>query len=79
MKRHIHKVTLHATAGTGWNAVQEQLESATNEVRHLAMADKRHGILVTRHQHDAFTVALSPDVPYGMTYEREGHPQIGGF
>lgn len=47
MKLHIHKVTIPADAGTGWNAVQERLESAAEEVRLLAMADKRQGIRAT--------------------------------
>lgn len=65
------KVTVQPAAGTGWETLQRQLESAADEVRIAAMADKRHGILVTRHRPDTFTVTLSPDVPYGMTYERD--------
>lgn len=63
-------------AGTGWQTVQEQLESAAEEALILAMADKRHGTLVTRHRHDTFTVAVRPEAPYGMTHERDDHPRI---
>ncbi|MCG2623061.1 hypothetical protein LVY72_14250 [Arthrobacter sp. I2-34] len=64
-------VTLKAAAGTGWNAFQEQLDTAYEEVRSLAVSGRRHGILVTRHSRDTYTVSVSPEVPYGMTYERD--------
>jgi hypothetical protein len=70
MTHHIHKITFKAAAGTGWNALQEQLNTAHEAVRHLAISDGRHGMLITRHSHDAYTLAVSPEVPYGMTYER---------
>lgn len=66
-----HKVTLKATAGTGWNALQEQLDIVHEAVRSLAISGGRNGVLITRHSHDTYTVAISPDVPYGMTHERE--------
>lgn len=72
MSHHMHKVTLKAAAGTGWNALQEQLETAHEEVQSLAISGRRHGVLITRHSHDTYTVAVSPEVPYGMTCEREG-------
>lgn len=71
MRHHIRKVTLTATAGTSWNALQDQLDTAHDEVRSLAISGRRHGVLITRHRHDTYTVAVSPDVPYGMTYERD--------
>jgi hypothetical protein len=71
MTHHIRKVTLKATAGTGWNALQEQLDTVHEEVRFLAISGGRNGVLVTRHSHGTYTVAVSPEVPYGMTYERD--------
>lgn len=71
MTHYLHKVTLRAAAGTGWNALQEQLDTAHHAVRSLAVSGRRHGVLITRHGHDTYTLAVSPDVPYGMTYERE--------
>jgi hypothetical protein len=71
VKHHSRKITINPAAGTGWEAVQRQLESAAEEARRAAISGKRHGILVTRHRQDTFTVALSPEVPYGMTHERE--------
>jgi hypothetical protein len=71
MTHHIRHVTLKATAGTGWHALQDQLEAAHAAVRSLALSGRRHGVLVTRHGYDSYSVALSSEVPYGMTYERE--------
>lgn len=64
-------VLVKAAAGNGWHALQEQLNIAHEEVRSLAISGGRNGVLITRHRHDTFTVAVSPDVPYGMTYERD--------
>ncbi|WP_139006298.1 hypothetical protein [Arthrobacter crystallopoietes] len=71
MTNSIHKVTLRAVAGTGWEVLQEQLEDTHEEVRSFAVSDGRYGVLITRHRHDTYTLAVSPDVPYGMTYERD--------
>ncbi|NKX56580.1 hypothetical protein [Arthrobacter mobilis] len=71
MAHHRQEIIIRPAAGTGWQGVQRQLESAAEEARRAAMADKRHGILVTRHRPDTFTVAVSPEVPFGMTYERD--------
>jgi hypothetical protein len=70
MTHHLRKVSLKAAAGTGWNALQEQLDTAHDDVRASAVSGGQHGVLVTRHGHDAYTLAVSPEVPYGMTYER---------
>lgn len=72
---HSQEVIIDPAAGTGWETVQRRLESAAAEARLAAMAEKRHGILVTRRQ-DTFTVAVSPDVPYGMTYERDERSRV---
>jgi hypothetical protein len=72
MTHHLRNVTLKATAGTGGKALQEQLDAAHEAVRSVAALGRQHGVLVTRHRHDTYTVAVSPEVPYGMTYEREG-------
>nr|WP_246263075.1 hypothetical protein [Arthrobacter mobilis] len=73
VKNHLQEITVHPPAGSGWDTVQGQLESAAEDMRLVAMAEKRHGILVTRHRQHTFTVAISPEVPYGMTYERDEH------
>ena len=71
MTQHTGNVTFKAPNGTGWNALQDQLETAHAAVRSLAIPDRRHGILVTRRGHGTYTVALSAEVPYGLTYERD--------
>lgn len=76
LKHHSQEFTIDPATGTGWETLQSQLQSAADKVRLAAMTDKRHGILVTRHRQNTFTVAVSPDVPYGMAYERDNHPRI---
>ena len=71
MAHPIREVTLKATGGTGGKALQKQLDAAHKEVRSLAISGQRHGLLVTRHSHNSYTIAVSPEVPYGMTYERD--------
>ena len=34
-----------------------------------------HGVLVTRHNFDQFSVALTPDVPFGLILERDVAPR----
>ncbi|MFF2029158.1 hypothetical protein [Arthrobacter sp. NPDC058192] len=48
----------------------DELEAAVRVARSRAMQDCRHGILVTRHSHTLFTVAVSGEVPFGLTVER---------
>lgn len=36
-----------------------------------AMEDRQHGIMVTRIDYSTYTVALTRDVPYGETHERQ--------
>ncbi|MCO4255925.1 hypothetical protein [Pseudarthrobacter cellobiosi] len=50
------------------------LETAIQE----AKVNKACGVLVTRHHYTQFTVALSPTVPYGQTYELDLSPNTGG-
>ena len=46
------------------------LTTAVDKVRKQSPADCRHGILITRHSAGVFTVALTPDVPFGLTREK---------
>lgn len=71
MTNAIYKVTLQAAARSGGDALQEQLESAHEKVRSFAVSDGQHGVLITRHRHNVYTLAVSPEVPYGRTYERD--------
>ncbi|WP_045732608.1 hypothetical protein [Pseudarthrobacter chlorophenolicus] len=49
-------------------SMDNQLDAAVSVARKHAM-DSRHGILVTRHGVNKFTVALSDAVPFGITQE----------
>lgn len=52
--------------------IDRELNAAVDAALEHAMKDGRYGILVTRHGHATFTVALSADVPYGQTMEENG-------
>lgn len=68
MTHETRTVILKAPAGTGWSALQEQLDTAHKDVLSNAIGGL-NGVLVTRNSHDTYTVAISAEVPYGMTYE----------
>lgn len=48
----------------------ELLEHAEAELRQIAVPQQRAGILVTRHNHRRYTLALSESVPFGETREQ---------
>lgn len=50
-------------------AMQRLLTIAERLLRLRAMTLPKRGILITRHSPELFTVALSGDVPYGLTRE----------
>ena len=60
----------HVTADTP-TLIGERLDAAEHLARQQALGKGTHGVLVTRHGTTSFTVALSADVPYGITLERE--------
>jgi hypothetical protein len=49
--------------------MDRQLDEAVAVARERGTRGRRQGILVTRHGHDFFTVALSDTVPFGLTRE----------
>lgn len=51
--------------------IDAELNEAVEQARQYAVAGGRCGILVTRMGHTTFTVAVSEDVPFGQTYERQ--------
>jgi hypothetical protein len=61
--------------GNDPHIIEADLNAAVEQARQHAMEGGRHGILVTRHGHTTFTVAVSEDVPFGQTQERQG-PQV---
>ena len=52
-------------------SMDSELDAAVTAAKAHALAEKRQGILVTRHGVDKFTVALSEAVPFGMTREHQ--------
>lgn len=52
-------------------SMERQLDEAVTVARTKAMHERRRGILVTRHDYDSFTVALSDAVPFGLTREHQ--------
>lgn len=68
IKRH-SDIVLEITAHDP-HTVENDLNTAVEIAREHAMKESRHGILVTRHSHTSYTVAVSRDVPYGLTQER---------
>ncbi len=51
--------------------MEHQLDEAVRAAMTMATQERRQGILVTRHDHELFTVALSDSVPYGLTLEQQ--------
>jgi hypothetical protein len=51
-------------------SMDSELDAAVTAAKARALAGKSHGILVTRHGVDTFTVALSDAVPFGLTREQ---------
>ena len=49
----------------------EKLEAVVAAAHADAFADRRRGVLVTRHDFRHFTVALSPKVPFGIIREED--------
>lgn len=52
-------------------SMDSELDAAVSAAKAHALADRRHGILVTRHAANMFTVALSETVPFGITREHQ--------
>lgn len=47
----------------------EKLDAAVGAAQRDAFADGARGVLVTRHDFDHFSIALSTEVPFGLVYE----------
>lgn len=52
--------------------IEQDLNAAVDAALLHAIQDGSQGILVTRHGHSTFTVAVSSKVPYGQTMEEDG-------
>ncbi|TAP43110.1 hypothetical protein [Arthrobacter sp. S39] len=56
---------------TSKTSMEQHLNAAVRAAEQRARHEGRRGILVTRVAHARFTVELSPEVPYGYTYEKQ--------
>lgn len=52
-------------------SMDSELDAAVSAAKTHALAGKSHGILVTRHGVNQFTVDLSETVPFGLTREHQ--------
>jgi hypothetical protein len=50
--------------------LHERLNAAVETARQKAIKHGKYGILVTQHGYGNFMVAISPEVPFGLTLER---------
>lgn len=65
---------VYYVTGSQPRLIAQNLDTAEElAVKHSLETDGRHGILITRNGPGSFTVAVSEDVPYGTTHEREHH------
>jgi hypothetical protein len=62
----IEAIEIYATSR---QVLEERLETAVNHLQETAMLTGACGILVTRHNPGSYTVALSDQVPFGITRE----------
>ncbi|WP_426998297.1 hypothetical protein [Pseudarthrobacter sp. N5] len=62
---------LATITATSKSRMDDHLNAAVRAAEQRARGEGRRGILVTRVDHARVTVELSPDVPYGYTYEKQ--------
>jgi hypothetical protein len=49
----------------------EKINAAVASAFSDGLAERTHGVLVTRHDFGHFSVALSPHVPFGLIHEQD--------
>ncbi len=72
MKGTIEPGRIFHVTGDTVAVIDERLNRAVDAAQAEALREGRHGVLVTRHGPGSYTVAVSIDVAYGLTQEREG-------
>jgi hypothetical protein len=73
-----HRYLGLGVTGQDPEAIQENFTAAVDAAREQAMLGRGVGIMITQYDFDSFTVALSPDVPYGQTREQRRFGNIPG-
>lgn len=56
--------------------LEDRLDLAVEEAIRQALRSPGNGVLVTRHDHETFTVELSNDVPHGTISELALYPSV---
>jgi hypothetical protein len=59
----------YGVTGDEPHLTEEHLNTGVQLARQRALEESRHGVLVTPHGPASSTVAVSADVPYGITRE----------
>ena len=58
------------------NELEDELDRAVEGAIQEALKNPGRGVLVTRHDHETFTVELSNDVPHGTISELALYPSL---
>jgi hypothetical protein len=67
-------MTMQLTLEVNCSAASElsaAVDASLALVESIALAQGRHGVLITRHEYQRFTFEVSPDVPFGLTLEQD--------
>ena len=59
----------YRVTGSTHHEIDEGIHTALQAAQEYSTTGSRQGIVITRHAPDSYTVALSQDVPYGLTVE----------
>jgi hypothetical protein len=51
--------------------MENRLKAAVEAAHGDQLTDRTGGVLVTRHDFGHFSVAISPEIPYGLVYEKD--------
>jgi hypothetical protein len=65
-------------AGDDVAGIETALDAAVLVAQEHAMKQGRHGVLVTQHGFNSYTVTVSDDVPFGQTHERRQWRSMSG-
>ncbi|QSZ55616.1 hypothetical protein AYX19_21225 (plasmid) [Paenarthrobacter ureafaciens] len=64
-------------SGETSDEIQQDLDKAVQRAEGYAQREGWQGVLVSRHQPNLYTVAVSAEVPYGLTRERNAEISPG--
>jgi hypothetical protein len=70
----VERMTMQLTLEVNCSAASElavAVDTALALVENVAAVQGMHGVLLTRHDYQRFTLEVSADVPFGLTIERD--------